>query len=104
MSPFIIIVEFVVAPADTARFRQLMVENAARSLADEPGCRQFDVCNPVGEQERFILYEIYDDEAAFQAHVRSPHFLKFDAAVAGMVLRKTVTQLELLEQPACAAA
>ena len=35
-----------------------------------------------GDANRIWLYEIYTDEAAFQAHQRTPHYTKFHA-VAG---------------------
>jgi quinol monooxygenase YgiN len=41
----------------------------------------------------FFLYELYDDEAAIQAHLRSPHFLQMDAATAGWVESKVVRKL-----------
>lgn len=37
-----------------------------------------------------FLYEVYDDRAAFQAHLTSVHFLEFDAQTASMVAGKTV--------------
>ena len=36
----------------------------------------------LNEQEFFVLYEQYDDEAAVQAHCDSPHFV---ATVAGQI-------------------
>ena len=30
-----------------------------------------------GDPSRVWLYEVYDDEAAFQAHTEAPHFIKF---------------------------
>ena len=46
---------------------------------DEPGCRRFDVVEPQGEPDRVLLYEIYDDEAAFDAHAAPRITLAFDA-------------------------
>ncbi|MEM7522936.1 MAG: antibiotic biosynthesis monooxygenase [Pseudomonadota bacterium] len=40
-----------------------------------------------------FLYEVYDDAAAFDAHLASDHFKDFDAAVAPMVAAKTVRRL-----------
>ena len=41
---FAVTVEFTLDPAQRDAFMPLMLENAARSREDEPGCRQFDVC------------------------------------------------------------
>ena len=54
-----------------------MLENAQRSVNDEPGCLKFDVVQDANDEDRIWLYEVYKDEAAFQAHTQTPHFIKF---------------------------
>jgi (4S)-4-hydroxy-5-phosphonooxypentane-2,3-dione isomerase len=49
----------------------------------EPGCRAFVVNRSQDDGDRFVLYEQYDDEAAFQAHRESPHFQRY---IAGQVV------------------
>ena len=44
---------------------------------------------------RVFLYEIYDDRAAFDAHLASPHFRAFDAEVGPWVQDKQVETGEL---------
>jgi len=41
------------------------------------------------------FYEIYDDRAAFQAHMGTGHFARFNEASAAMVADKKVTELTL---------
>jgi autoinducer 2-degrading protein len=43
-----------------------------------------------------FLYEVYDDRAAFDAHLSAPHFKSFDAATAGMIRSKKVRALTRL--------
>jgi autoinducer 2-degrading protein len=93
MSPYVIIVEFTIKSGEMPRFMPLMLENAERSLRDEPGCRRFDVLT--GEDGRVILYEIYDDEAAFQAHLKAPHFHRFDEASKMLIAAKRVERCTL---------
>lgn len=89
-----LLVTFDVGPEDRAEFHRLVLENAAASLRDEPGCRQFDVLLPEGEAgDRVVLYEIYDDAAAFDAHLRSDHYARFAAATDPLVRGKSVTRL-----------
>ena len=71
-------------------FRKAMLENAEASRTREPGCRQFDVCEKPDGSEIF-LYEIYDDEAAFKAHLATDHFKKFDSLVTPWISDKRVT-------------
>ncbi len=96
MAGYVITVDFEIAPDQHKHFVTLVRENAKRSLADEPGCRRFDVALPHDGPNRVFLYEIYDDEAAFQAHLRSPHFKSFAAATKDMVTGRTITALDLL--------
>jgi (4S)-4-hydroxy-5-phosphonooxypentane-2,3-dione isomerase len=46
---------------------------------------------PDGEPDSVLLYEIYDDKAAFAAHVKTPHFADFDRDSASCVASKKVT-------------
>jgi len=84
-------VDFRLKPGTFDRFRKLIVENARASLRDEVGCRQFDVVIPDGHADRIVLYEIYDDAAAFEVHKRTPHFAVFDRDSAPCVATKAVT-------------
>jgi autoinducer 2-degrading protein len=52
---------------------RIVRELAAASL-EEPGCREYRVSRSVEEERTFVLYEEYDDAAAFQAHRDSEHF------------------------------
>lgn len=91
-----IIVDFRLRPGSRDAFRRLIDENAAASVRDEPGCSRFDVLEPAGAADRVLLYEIYDDRAAFEAHVRTPHFAAFNTASAPYVQDKTVTEYALV--------
>lgn len=85
-----LIVEFLIHPNHVAAFDAAIAANAQASRERETGCRQFDVCRDAAEPRRFMLYELYDDEAAVRAHLASPHFAAMDALTAGWVERKTV--------------
>jgi quinol monooxygenase YgiN len=68
----------------------MVLENARRSLEEEHGCRQFDVCTEPQRPGIYFLYELYDDRAAFDVHLASEHFRVFDAATKDMLAGKTV--------------
>jgi quinol monooxygenase YgiN len=91
LKPFTIIVEFIVRPEHIEAFMPLMVANARTSRETEPGCERFDVLLPEGDAGRILLYEIYADRAAFDAHCSSAHFIAFDRATRDMISGKTVT-------------
>ena len=93
----VIYVEFMIKPAAVARFHGLMLENARRSLADEPGCRRFDVLVDAEKPNRIVLYEIYDDAAAFDAHMATSHYKSFAAAIGELLEGRRVERLTFLD-------
>lgn len=95
---FVIMVDFRIKPGAEHVFAPLIAENARLSVRDEPGCRRFDVVVPQGDAGRVLLYEIYDDEAAFDAHCRTPHFISFDRDSAPLVESKAVIRGDLVAE------
>ncbi len=87
---FAVVVTFQIKPENMDEFMPLMVQNAATSLAIEPGCHQFDIATDPERPEEVFLYEVYADSGAFQAHLASAHFKTFDAAVAPMIAEKEI--------------
>ena len=86
---YAVTVVFEPKPEHAIRFRAAMLANAKVSRESEPGCRQFDVCVEA-DTGRVFLYELYDDRAAFEAHLASAHFKAFDAQVRDWVAGKDV--------------
>ena len=83
-------VTFRIPPDRAAEFLAAVRANARASLDREPGCRAFDVCADPERPGEVFLYEIYDDRAAFDAHLESEHFRAFDGATASMVDAKEI--------------
>ena len=71
---FVLVVSLRVKPDKDRQFLEAIEANATASLRDEPGCRRFDVLWGNADPHHYLLYEMYDDEAAFQAHRGMPHF------------------------------
>ncbi|MHA3980726.1 putative quinol monooxygenase [Halovulum sp. GXIMD14794] len=92
---YVVTVTFEPHAGQMEAFLPHMLENARRSLEDEPGCHRFDVCLSEDRNSVF-LYELYTDLAAFMAHVETAHFKSFDVAVADLVRHKTVRIYELV--------
>lgn len=93
---YVVTVEFEIEPACLDAFLPLMSQNAEASVRDEPGCRQFDVCQDPDRPNRIFLYELYDNRESFEAHLSMPHFTEFDKATSSMILSKTVRGLTRL--------
>jgi quinol monooxygenase YgiN len=95
MSGYVIIVDFKLKPGGMEDFRRLIDANARDSCWTEPGCRRFDVCVPNGESDRVLLYEIYEDRAAFDAHLKTAHFDVFNRESTPLIASKTVAEYSL---------
>ena len=86
----VVTVKFVVKNAHCDEFRRALVRQAKNSVQLESGCHVFDVAVSASNQGTFFLYEKYTDSAAFDEHLKSAHFLHFDAEVSPWVEEKTV--------------
>lgn len=87
---FVVVVTFQIKQGQMIEFLPRMLRNAETSLHDEVGCSQFDVCVDDAQSDIVFLYEVYTDQAAFDLHLASSHFLEFDSAVAPMIETKQV--------------
>jgi quinol monooxygenase YgiN len=73
---FVLSVDLRINPENVETFTAKAIENAADSRR-EPGCRQFDVLVDPRDRTRVMLYEVYADEKAFDAHQQTAHFKKY---------------------------
>jgi len=94
---YVVTVEFELQPGKAGEFLPLMADNARESRTREPGCVQFDLCTDPGRPDVVFLYEVYLDRAAFDRHLATPHFSRFDRAVRALVARKTVRTYQRVE-------
>lgn len=74
---YVVTVDFGTAPENFERFKAMMDENAKASVANEAGCREFNVYEIAATPGHLFLYEVYDDEAAFQKHLAAAHYKHF---------------------------
>ena len=94
MARFVITVDFYLQAGTLEPFLILVKENAAKSLAEEPGCDRFDVLIERGAPDHIVLYEIYKTRAAFDFHLKSRHFAEFNTASQRYVRDKKVVEYE----------
>jgi (4S)-4-hydroxy-5-phosphonooxypentane-2,3-dione isomerase len=92
---FALVVGIETPPESRDRFLEAIAEQAAASLEREPGCLRFDVCSVVEDENRFVLYEIYADAAAYEAHGQTEHFARWSRTAGECALRidRTLTRL-----------
>ena len=73
---FVLEVKIRIKPEQVENFMAKLAENAKGARA-EPGCKTFDVSVDPNDKTSVMLYEVYADEKAFQAHQETPHFKKY---------------------------
>ena len=67
----ILLAELLACEGCESQVREILSEYATHVRA-ETGNQVFDCYQTQEEPRRFVVYEIYDDEAAFQAHLSAP--------------------------------
>ncbi|HEU4730814.1 MAG TPA: putative quinol monooxygenase [Kofleriaceae bacterium] len=55
----------------------LLAEQAAAVRAAEPGCLVYRPHRSAKDPDVFVFYEMYQDDAAFEAHRKAPHLTAF---------------------------
>jgi quinol monooxygenase YgiN len=73
---FVLEVKIRIKPEQVENFMAKLAENA-NSARTEPGCKTFDVSVDPNDKTSVMLYEVYADEKAFEAHQATPHFKKY---------------------------
>lgn len=79
-------------------FLTAIERNAERTFNDEAGCRYFDVTRDRADPLHFVFYELYDDQAAVEAHRAAAHFADWrraadECVVPGSQVNTFCTQL-----------
>lgn len=77
---FALVVSVHVKPEKRDQFLAVIEDDAICSVRDEPGCVRFDVLQDNADPNHFFFYEVYHDEAAFQAHGQTPHLARWRQA------------------------
>ncbi|KRE81794.1 putative quinol monooxygenase [Arthrobacter sp. Soil763] len=82
--PLALYAEFTAKPGTEDRVADMMAELTERVRA-EPGNVVFDPHTRRDNPRAYFVYEIYRDEAAFQAHITAEHSKAFNAELGGLI-------------------
>ena len=80
-----VVVEFTLRAESYPAFVERVKQQAKDSLELEADCHQFDVCIDPERKDFVLLYELYSDRQAFDAHLQSAHFADFSDTVADWI-------------------
>jgi quinol monooxygenase YgiN len=94
-TPVKIVAVLVAKPGRAEELRALLDAMVVASRA-EPGNLQYDLWRDHADAGRFVLMELYTDDAAVAAHRASPHFKNYLAKINDLAERTAIT-LDALE-------
>jgi len=92
MRPLVELDEFLVKPSFVSQFRDLTVVNAQAFVEREAGFERFSALSDSPQPRRFALYEIYEDEAAFDEHLASNRYLSFANAIEDGIEQRSISR------------
>ena len=77
MSALTVVATLCAASGKADALAALLTEQAGVIRRTEPGCLVYRVHRSVADPNAFLFYEIYADDAAFEAHRASPHLAQY---------------------------
>ena len=69
----------------------LLKAHRDRCLRDEPGTLKFELMRPRDDNTAILLYELYEDDAAFETHRSGASIMRFRKESAEMNVKITAT-------------
>ncbi len=79
------LVELEIDPAQLEAFRAIGAENQEASVRLEPGVLMLHSIQLADDPTQVRLLEVYASREAYEAHIGSPHFLKYKTGTERMV-------------------
>ena len=97
MASFAIIGTIKTVPGKRDEYLKFLVAHRKRCLATEPGTLQFEVLVPHTEADTLMLYEVYANKDAFDAHWNGDSIKQFFQEATSLQVSMTGVRGELAE-------
>ncbi len=94
--PVVNFFELTNAPGKFENFRRLGEENILNSLEKERDTLAMMCVSRADDENSHFVFEIYADEAAYEAHRQSPHFRAYIEQSKDLVVRKEFIKIKNL--------
>lgn len=85
-----------VDPAQLEQYNAALKEQMTTAIKVEPGVLTYYAVADKADPSHITILEIYADTAAYQAHIQTPHFKKYKAAVQNMVKKLELEDVNLI--------
>jgi quinol monooxygenase YgiN len=77
--------ELEIDPAQLEEYIALLTEEIETSVAKEPGVLMLHAVSIKNAPEKIRILEVYASRQAYEAHIQTPHFVKYKTLTTGMV-------------------
>ena len=92
--PYVRIAQLEVAPDRLAEFKVVLQQSIVTSVREEPDVFTLYALESKDKPHRFLVFEMYKDEASYNAHRETAHFRKFFAATQKMLTSRTFLEVD----------
>jgi quinol monooxygenase YgiN len=86
-------VDIEVVPGQFEVYLAAIKEVGAATMKTEPGCSEFDITVSQKDPNHLFIFEVYDNAATFDAHLKSDHYKKYAATAKDIVAKREVHPL-----------
>ncbi|HHQ4695147.1 TPA: putative quinol monooxygenase [Aeromonas veronii] len=94
-SPVIVIAKLEAKPEFAPQFRAALEPLIAATL-QEAGCQRYQLHQDLDNPNSWMLYEVWESEAALTAHQGQPHFTEFVAKAEPWFASSTIRRYQPL--------
>ncbi|MDX0865630.1 antibiotic biosynthesis monooxygenase [Sinorhizobium medicae] len=92
--PVIRIAELEIDPAQMAAYSAAVKEEMEESIRVEPGVLALYAVSIKGQPNHLRFFEMYADQAAYEAHRESPHFRKYVETTKNMITSRKLFETD----------
>ncbi|MGM3411858.1 antibiotic biosynthesis monooxygenase [Ralstonia holmesii] len=93
-APYVRIAQLEVDPQRLTEFKTVLERSVSASVRLEPGVYTLYAVAMKAHPNRFLVFEMYKDEATYAAHRETPHFRAFFEATQIMVTSRTFLDVD----------
>ena len=86
--------ELVIDPAQLESYKAFLREEIETSIRVEPGVLTLYAVAVKGQPTHIRIFEMYANQAAYEAHIQTPHFLKYKTGTQSMVKALNLLETE----------
>jgi autoinducer 2-degrading protein len=83
----VVVVDYDIIPGRVDDYLAAAKENGAATVK-EPGCRELNISVSEKDPNHVLLFEVYDNAAALEAHRATEHFKKYAATAKDLVAKR----------------